>query len=248
MHHTCAYGASLSTTAETDIAALADQIIPITNGHFLPQRNLDLLYIGAAGPDISRARISTPTLQVVTTPFVRDVSVAATFGDPQIFTDYSPNPLMLVGLEEVTFYATNAAAAANRVVGVLGLQYQYQPTPAGRIYTLRGTATATLTANAWTALGTITWQNTLPTGTYAVVGAAALSAGGQAFRLIMDGQFYRPGGLAATTVGTRTDRLFRMGGLGVWGTFHNYAMPLVEMLSSSADTSETVFLDLVKIS
>ena len=247
MHHTCAYGATVASAAETDIAAIADQVLVIQNGHFLPQRPTNILYAAFCALLGVRARLSSPTLAVITSPYIRDISLAVDFGNPQIIADYSQDPLMLAPLEELTLFATNSAATSGLSLGILGLDYGRQPQPAGNIYTIRGTATATLVINAWTQLGTITWQNSLPTGTYAIVGAEAFSAGGKAFRITCENQVPRPGGLATLLETNRTHPIFRMGNLGEWGRFHNYAMPTFEMISASADTAESVYLDLVKV-
>jgi hypothetical protein len=119
--------------------------------------------------------------------------------------------------------------------------------PPGNVYTIRGTGVATLGATAWTNINPITWQNTLPNGLYAVVGGAFQSATCLAGRVIFENTPYRPGAVGQQLITDWTNDIFRNGGLGVWGQFHNYAMPQVEFLASAADTAQTVFLDLVKI-
>lgn len=247
MHHTCAYGATVAATAETDIAALADSVMVIQNGHFLPQRPTQIVYAAYCALLVVRARISTPTLGVITSPYIRDISLAVDFGNPQIVDDYSQDPLSLAPLEEVTLFAANSAATSGVSLGLLGLMIQAIPQPAGNVYTIRGTGAATLVINAWTNCGVITWQNQLPTGIYSVVGAEAFSAGGKAFRMIFENQVWRPGGCAMILETNRTHPLFRMGNLGEWGRFHNYAMPTFEMVSASADTAEVFYMDLVKV-
>jgi len=247
MHHTCAYGATVATVAETDIAALADGVLTIQNGHFIPPRSMNLLYIAYCALLVTKARISTPTLNAVTSPYIRDVSLAVDFGNPQIVDDLSADPIMLNALEEIAILAVNSAATSGLSLSILGLDYGRQPQPAGNVYTIRGTATATLVINAWTQLGTITWQNSLPTGVYAVIGAEAFSAGGKAYRMTIENQVPRPGGLSTILETNRTHPLFRMGNLGEWGRFHSYLMPTFEMISASADTAEVVYMDIVRV-
>lgn len=247
MHHTCAYGATVASAAETDIAALADQVLVIQNGHFLPQRPMNILYAAYCALLVTYARLSSPTLALITPPYIRDVSLAVDFGNPQIVSDYTQDPLALAPLEELTLTAKNSAATSGLSLGILGLEWERRPQPAGQVLTIRGTAAATLVINAWTQLGTITWQNQLPTGVYAIVGAEAFSAGGKAFRITCENQIPRPGGLATLLETNRTSPLFRMGALGEWGRFRNYAMPTFEMISASADTAEVVYMDLVKV-
>jgi hypothetical protein len=191
MHHTCAFGATVASAVETDIAALADGAMVIQNGHFLPQRPTDICYAAFCALLGVTARLSTPTLANVTTPYIRDISLAVDFGNPQILADYSADMLHLEGLEELSLLAKNSAATSGLSLGILGLMIQAIPQPAGRIYTLRGTGVGALVINAWTNAGTLTWQNQLPTGKYAVVGAEAFSAGGKAFRLIFENQVWK---------------------------------------------------------
>jgi hypothetical protein len=247
MHHTSANYGTVAQTTEIDLPAINDSYFTIQNNHFLPQRTSKILYAAAMGTLLTRCRISTPTLGVITSPFIRDISPALNVGNPQIFADYSADPLGVNALEEVVIFQTDSAVTSESNAAILGWDMGQSPQPAGTVFTIRGTATGTLVVGAWTSVGTITWQNQLPTGIYAVVGAIFQSAGAIAGRLILENTPYRPGGLAITTITNRTAPLFRLGGLGVWGQFHNYAMPLVEILSSSADTASEIYLDLMKI-
>lgn len=248
MHHTCVYDKTFTAAnTETELAAVTDNYLVIQNSHFLPQRDVNLLYAAAMGATILRSRINTPTLGVITSPFIMPVSPLLSMSSPMKFRDFTNYPVKLSKLEEIQVFTVHSAAGAEENTAILGLDMGQQPVPPGTIYTIRGTATATLVAAAWTNLGTITWQNTLTSGLYAVVGAVFQSATGIAGRIIFENTPYRPGGPAQLLITDWTADLFRVGGLGVWGQFHNYAMPTVEMLASAGDTTESVFLDLVKI-
>lgn len=247
MHHTSAYVGTVAQATEIDLPAITDSYFVIQNGHLLPQRPIQILYAAAMGTLLTRARISTPTLAVITTPFIRDISPALNVGNPQIFANYSQDPLQLAALEEIVMFQTDSAATSEVNAAILGFNIQSAPQPAGSVFTIRGTSAATLVANAWTNVGTVTWQNQLPTGLYAVVGGVFFSAGCIAGRLVLENTAFRPGGLGITAITNRTDLLFRFGNLGMWGQFHNYAMPQIEFLSGSADTAEEIYLDLVKI-
>lgn len=247
MHHTSLNFGTVAQTTELDLPAVTDSYFTIQNGHFLPQRAMSILFAAAMGTLLTRCRISTPTLNVITSPYIRDISPALNVGNPQIFANYSQDPLAVNPLEEVAIFQVDSAVTSESNAAVLGWNIQTMPQPAGNVYTIRGTAVGTLVAGVWTNVGTITWQNQLPTGLYAVVGAIFQSATAIAGRLILENTAYRPGGLGIITITNRTDPLFRMGGLGVWGQFHNYAMPQVEMAASAGDTAEEIYLDLVKV-
>lgn len=246
MHHTFAYFASTAQNVETDTAALADSILTIQNGHFLPQRQLPLLFGAVASTNMQRARLSTPSLLQVTTPFLRPINAGVTFGVPQRVQDWHDDPLVLAALEEVSLLTTHAGAAAENVYGVFGGLWQQTPVPAGNIYTLRGTSVGPAVANVWTQIA-MTWQVALPTGLYALIGAEVFSATNIATRFILENQVPRPGCLGIQALTNYGDEMFRVGGLGTWGQFHNYAMPLVETLCTAADASFEVYIDLVRI-
>lgn len=246
-HHTCGYGQTLASTTETDVPALADGVLTLSNNHVLPPRPTNLLYAAAASLNVARVRLSQPSLNVVTSPYLHDVSLAVDFGNPQIIADYSNDPLTLKELEEVVVQWTQGAATSGVILALLGLDFGRQSPPAGNVYTIRGTATGTLAINSWTNVGTIVWQNAPQSGTYVVVGGFAQSAGGKAFRFIFPEQVPRPGGPAILLETNRVHPLFRFGNLGVWGTFKNYALPAVEMISASADTAEIIYMDIMKI-
>jgi hypothetical protein len=118
----------------------------------------------------------------------------------------------------------------------------------GQIFTVRGTASATLTAHAWT-ISPFVLDNSLEEGIYAIVGMEVETAHLIAYRLVFPGvaNSVRPGGIGKTSVANLQDKIFRYGRLGVWGVFDAAVQPQVEYLSTTADSSETIWLDLVKL-
>jgi hypothetical protein len=246
MHHLAMYTAAVAATAETDLTAASDGILAIQNNHFLPQRPFQLWFVAAASALLTRARVVTPSARQITTPFIRPISVATNWGMPQRIDTMEEGPLELKQGEEISALVTNSAATSGQNYVAMGLGIGTRTMPAGQIFTLRGTSTSTATANAWTTIS-VTWQDVLPVGTYAVVGGEFFSSGQVAGRLIFEGQSYRPGALGITSLGNSADNIFRNGGLGEWGRFTNYAAPNVEVFCSSADTSHDVYLDIVKV-
>jgi hypothetical protein len=87
----------------------------------------------------------------------------------------------------------------------------------------------------------------LPAGSYDIIGMRAVSTGAIAARLVIPGFEWRPGVIAYDAVGDVELPRFRYGNAGVFGRFTHDSPPTVDFLSVSADTSETVFLDVVKV-
>lgn len=247
MFHCAAFTVNIGTTADTDVPAVVDDVLLIQNNHFVPQQDMQLLWAAAGSATISRARLNSPTLRLITLPFIRPVYIGAVPGDTRNVADYRPNPFRVRGLEELSAQATSGVAMTERLNILIGLQDRFDPVPAGDIYTMRGTSTTTSTANAWTTL-TTTWADNLPTGRYAIVGLSGFAATAVAFRLIVPGYAWRPGAICGDSAGDQINEMFLKGGLGVWGYFNSWAMPLVQTLNNAAVATHEYYLDLIRIS
>lgn len=246
MHHLLVYTASIAQNVDVDVSALADSIFVIQNGHFLPQRDFNLIFAGAASANMNRARIISSSLRQYTTPYIRPVSSAAGWGFPQRVYDLFATPLLLRALEEIQVNAVQTGAAAEQVWIGLGLETQRTPRPPGQIFTMRGTSTTAAAANTWTQIA-VTWQDVLPAGLYALCGLEVSSANARFARAILEGQVWRPGSFSIQAVGNGNHERFKLGGLGEWGRFNSWAMPNIEVVCSAADASHDVYLDLVRV-
>ena len=130
---------------------------------------------------------------------------------------------------------------------MIGVEWSPQPAPPGPIYSLFGTASTTLTVDNWSELTDLTWTNSLPQGTYSVVGLSVYSATAIAARLIIQNQVPRPGIVASDTFATVQSPMFSYGELGEWGRFESFVMPQVEVLATTADTAQTVVLQVIRV-
>jgi hypothetical protein len=247
VHHTLGWRVSLADATETDLTPVTDSIMTVQNAHFLPQSDwfLQAAYFGSTGP--TRARLITPSLRQITTPFVRPMNTDIVPGNLPGVADYRMNPLRLKALEEIQFMGMQTTGGA--VVGV-GLAFISKaplvPMPAGDIYTLRGTGTTTLVAGAWSQV-TVTWQDTLPQGIFAVVGGTFIGTTCLAGRCIFEDEVWRPGGIGTSAGDLNTSPIFLKGGMGEWGRFNSNRMPNIEFLANAADTAQEIYLDIIRI-
>ena len=247
MHHLLAWRVSAADATAVDVTPVADSIWAIQNGHFMPQRNwlLQAAYFGAAGPN--RARFITPTFRQITTPWIRPVNTDIVPANVVGAADYRANPLMFRALEEIQLEGMQTTGGAAVVVGIAAVSKEpIVPAPQGDIYTLRGTGATTVTAGAWSLI-TVTWQDTLPAGRYALVGGTFIGATAIAGRCILEEQVDRPGWLGNAAADNVGSTIGLKGGLGVWGQFTGNRFPNVEMLCNAADTAQEIYLDLIKI-
>ena len=247
MHHTIAWRESIADIVAEDIAPVVDGIMTIQNNHFLPQRNYNLLYAYFGGAGATRARFITPTWRQLSTPWIRPINLAIVPLDEANIADYSSNPLMVRGLEELQLEGYQTTGGAAVVMAAAGLSDgPVSQAPKGDIIAMRGTGATTVTAGAWSNVAA-TWQDTLPNGQYAVVGLEAIGTTCVAARLIFEDQVFRPGCVGQSLVSGNGSPLFRNGNLGIWGRFNAYRIPSIEFLCNAADTAQEFYLHLMRI-
>ncbi|MDD3523853.1 MAG: hypothetical protein PHQ41_04050 [Candidatus Cloacimonetes bacterium] len=231
----------------TEMSAVKDQHITTKGDDVLvPSFAPNLMALFALGTTISRAQFSTPSLRERSLIDISPLNIGAEpLSNPRI-VDYVAKPIALTPGEGARFLVAEGAAGAELGVGLAWLQGEAEAAPDGEIETIRCSSTTTLTANTWT-LCELTLSQQLRAGTYAIVGMAAISAGAIAARLVIPGSAYRPGVIAFDAESDFGTTYGRNGKLGSWGTFEHVYPPQIEFLSISADTAETVYLDIVKV-
>ena len=265
--HLIAFGASVNPSSLTKMAPVADGTLTIAqNTVLLPAglTNLVGVYGGCPGgtsPGFTRYQVVTPSLknnsvpieidQVDTTSTNPNDTIVDRNGAIQMFDDA---PVPLVAGEGLEVDVLTAGGTAGQVTVLCWLDDLNNIPVTGRpICGVRATSSTTLTANTWTSCS-ITFDNTLPAGTYAIIGMHAESATGYAARIIISGTWRMGVVPCLDTKGTRPGQ-FRMGRMGnpapgtyySWGAFVNTTPPNIEFLAYAADTSETVLFDLIKI-
>lgn len=248
MFHVGAYfNSALATTANTDIAAVNDQVLVVQNNHFLLPRDMQLIAAYGGSATLKRMRLVAPSLYAPINPKLWPINKVLLPPQNPNIVDYIDTPLRLHGREEVAIQATANPGTTEPFYAALFLTDGLQPAPVGDYMSIRGTGTTTLVQGVWTDVP-ITWEDTLPSGRYAVVGGSANSTTGILYRLIFDDTNMRPGGVMGATPDLRPYLPWEKGGLGQWGTFVTTAFPRVQMMSNAGDTVEEIFLDVVRLS
>jgi len=243
------FSESQDSASLTNVAALADPHIRVSGDDVTVPAGLN--YVGgvyAIGADTTRAQLVSPSIRRRYPFEIVPVEVAAEPADPVKYFGLFDNPLQLDPDESLNAQCAESNAAAGRSTVLVWLcDGATAPITGAEIFTIRATNTSTLSAYAWTN-GALTFNDTLPAGTYALVGARASSAGLIAFRFVFSQYAWRPGAIGMDTVGEVGAPIFRFGKLGEWGQFSHNTPPTVDFLSLSADTSQTVDLDLILLS
>lgn len=249
MFHLVANTIALGTTANTAVPAIQDDFIPrnsTTNNFMLPQ-DMDLVAAAAMSATLNRVRINTPTLRMITLPFIRPVFVNALPQAQGRIALYLDQPFRLPAWEELAIEATSdIAMGTERFNSLMWLAMGLDPIPPGRIFTMRATSTTAAVANAWTTIA-YTMADNLPPGTYALVSSECISTNGIAHRWNIPNQIMRPGFLSHGALGDAAG-LSQMGRqFGLMGTFVNTNLPQAQVLCNAADAVHTLYMQLVKI-
>jgi hypothetical protein len=247
-HHTAVFAVNIGQTVATQLPAVTDQILPQDgSSNYLPQANLSVIMAALMSATMDRGQIVSPPYRQIALPYIYPVIEALNPPNIPAILDLSQNPLRVSAQNPFGVTATSDLAMGNeRATAVINLRDNYIPAPVGDVYTLRATGTTTLVANAWTSVP-LTFDQPIIQGRYSVLGGDVISLHGCAWRLTMDGYFFRPGGLCATALGNRSPAVQYWGNWGEWGQFQNTSLPRLEVFATAADTAQTLFLQVVKI-
>ncbi len=245
--HLAAFLESQDSAVLVPTAALADPSLTVSGDNIqVPNFGANLVGALALGANVTRAQLLSPSLRRVLNPEIRPVNIGAEPLSPPAAAMHVASPIPLdVGEQLQAWMAEDAAGASQVEIFVFLADGSLAPVD-GEIFTVRVTNASTLVASAWTN-GALTFDQTLPVGRYAIVGARFESAGLLAFRFLFQEQTARPGGIGCDAGGDIEVPGQRNGGWGVWGEFDQNTPPTVDFLSVSADTSQVGALDLIKI-
>lgn len=254
MNHLCAFYESLDSATLTEIDNVVDDVLTRSSAErfLVPNEFNNILWAAALGANITRAQIAAPSVGVrrMSLEVVPRVRGAAAFTRTMLEIFIPPAPIPLIASEEIAFQAAEDATGNSAVYGLVALGPKTQPAlPAGDIRLIRATGATTLTANRWTTV-TVTPELSLEPGRYTLIGFLPISAGCIAARALITGQNWRPGvpGIAAaeaTAVNFDAERIERLE-YEPMGEFTHINPPQFQFLSSSADTSEVVFMWVIR--
>jgi hypothetical protein len=242
-----AYESTVSNPVIAPITPVQDGTVTVTN--FDIRVPVELPNIIAAAGSINsvlapmRIEITSPSLRSLLPYDLAPFSNTLTWPGPPQLTRMWSTPLPLVGLEGLNALVQNGAAVVNRVL-VWFSDGPVKPTT-GKIYTVRATGNAALVTATWVNSGVLTFANTLPAGTYQIVGFRAESGNGVAARFFVPGYAWRPGIQCQTGTASNEWYDFRYGNIGVWAEFKHTTPPTIEVLGVT-DTAQVFYLDLIK--
>lgn len=246
MFHLAANFVALANTANTEVPALQDDVLQIRSNRHTPYENMYLVAAYTGAVTLLRTRINSPNTRKVAPSMIVPVNAALLPPTNPNVADYRNNPFLFKRDEGIVYESTDSAAGPNNHYIVSWLSTGLEQAPAGDVYTVRGTSTTAAVASTWTTV-TVTWDQDLTEGLYAVIGGMYIATNAVAFQLIFEQQTYRPGGLGGASAGIRPPAWQLYGGLGKWGQFRSLNPPGVRVLNDGTDNSHTFFLNVVRI-
>lgn len=250
MQHMVAFYESIDPAGTlSKIAAVQDDTITTNSDDVRVPADLPYL-IGevalTAAASFVRAQVQSPSLRYIANLDIEPVVNAVTFGSPPEIMMHPLSPVPVTPRESVNMLLQSTpAAGAEAHYGLLVFADGAQEPVTGEIYTVRCTGAAVLSAGVWVN-SNLTFGQSLPVGTYNVVGFRARGANLVAARLNFVGKSFRPGVPAVNAIGDLDPRICRYGHMGVLGSFDSETPPTVDCLGIT-DTSQVFELDLIKV-
>lgn len=277
MFHSELYSSSLSS----GVANTFQQLSAVTTDNVLPTQNLGYtvlqqlpyfchaIMIGTSAVHLRpQSNSMLPYPYITHTPNNRGAAAES----PVRMLDLTMSPMPLRPTEEFDIFATQNSAGAETEYVLVNwcdgppTQLAFPLMPAGlvggaiqvgRAFTVHATSSTTLTNGAFTACP-LTFDQTLPPGTYGLIGLRAFSANGKFARLFpaVPPQ-WRPGTICTRAYDSMDPWYARawpilsgkvIAPMGIWAMFPQNVPPQVEVYATAADTAEEFWLDLVYLS
>jgi hypothetical protein len=251
MFNLVAFSSSIAQDAAlANITPVTDPLVTISaNNRVIFPEDYQLLGAHLMLDSATRFRLNTPSMRVIALPELYPIDVTAAVGanPPLVFPGDSA--IRIPRNDEAGFDVSRGGAGAATGYAAMWVSPRRVPAPSGPIYTMRCTASLTLTTSSWVG-ATLTFDQILPFGRYSVVGMHVTCNDGVYARLTFPGQTqYRPGVPVVESTGEYINPpAFRYGAFGSFGSFDQTAQPGIEILGDTAGAeTPVVLLDLVKV-
>jgi len=232
--------------AYANVAPITDPTVTISGNYlYVPALNQLIGVYVAGGSTAEAAYLQSPSLRKLLNEDIGIIQQGVTPSGNESAMLFPTSPIPLEQYEGLEAYLKATPGAAQRHTFLVWLADGPIAPVSGDIRTVRATGSISASAGSW-ASGSLTFRQTLPVGSYQVVGAVCYGAGLVGFRFIASAYAWRPGGLAITNYGAKPIELQRKGGLGVWFEFDARTPPQLEVLAAVDNSSQVVYLDLIK--
>jgi hypothetical protein len=275
MFHAELFTSSIATGANTfaqiNYYTTDNVLAPLNLGMQIPPTLPNLMFVADIGVNAVHVRAQTPSMLPFPYPALSPNNRGGAAESPPRVHDFSKTPLPLKPTDELDVFGTQNAAGAQvqyalvqfcdgppqpLPVPILPPSLTQNPMTPGRFFSVHWSAAKTLTAGTWTQVQPI-FDQALPAGYYAMLGARTFSASALFFRMFPAmSPLWRPGGTAVQAYDSLDPVNQRFiptydgesRGWGVWLYFFQNVPPQVEIFATAADTAEEGWFDLVYVS
>lgn len=237
------YKSTMTANTLTQVTSVYSGVTPTLNSGFQVPTLNNIMGIAGVGGHLHRLQSQAPSLRPFPYPDFMPVNVGSAIESPVKGVFIPANPIRVNYTEELDSYAysTSAETVYTMVQFCDGPVVQ---SPPGRVITVHGTSSTTLTAGAFTTVA-VTLDQALPAGVYNLIGARAYSATCLFFRVVPAmGTLWQPGSTGVQSYDALDAPGARYGGFGTWLTFQQNVLPSFNFFATSADSAEEVWLDL----
>ena len=216
-------------------------------GNFLLPTDLKLIAAAYFDGSPKNAYLKSPQLNKISPRYIMPIVGALLPGSRPGIQIETMNPFQFTAQEYLSAYVNTALSVAGTVAVGVWLGDGIVPSPGGQVYEVHATPSSATTADVWSTVQ-YSFDQALPSGNYAMVGASVVSANGLLARWKFGMTGNRPGYPCLNSVSNIASELDRLGLLGVIGVFPNTNQPFLEVLSTAAETPTDIFMRLLKIS
>lgn len=228
------------------MSAVTDPDYSQRNNHYIFTEDYQLGAAYASGANITRANYQPPTWNAIGRFNIWPVNKSADIPSPPQMDWWMNQGPMIPRNEEFQIKVTDSASETPDVLVWLLPKTWNANLPAGSlIINVRVTATVTIVAHNWSAIGALTFEQSLRGGVYAVVGAAWQGTHLMCVRLVFpratlyNGRKMRPGVLAQNAIGDLLDSRMHNNPFiwGEHGRFHTFEPPQIDIYGNTAGST-----------
>ncbi len=259
MFHVCGFfrpdSDPISASSDAILPAIVDGYLQTTNQRFVSQKPLKIYWGYAFNDDIRAARIESDELRNVSPYYLVPPTQ---FNDSLDISDIMlPSVDRMVELklpkEFGAVVTTGTTVNQNNPYFVfLWLGDGNFSAPSGPTFSMKFTFVENKPPGLWNPT-LLTPTHIIPAGTYAVVGGTIAPHNQDicivAWRLRFINQDWMPGAIAQEFPGDPYPKVFRHGRMGLWGTFTETSLPVLEFQTfmAAGNLTADVYLDVVRI-
>lgn len=246
-YHMLAFAGSVAQNAVlANVPLLVDNYVSQQGSAYVFRESLKILGIYCQIDSGTNAQLFTPRFREMGPNSIVPISTSA--APPNLPPVYLPegNGPLVTPLDPFNVQVSRTGAGAANCYSLLWVSDRAPTRDYRECRTLRATS-ATVFADATWTQGTFTFDQTLPSGRYDILGMDIYGTNLLAARLVFpDGQA-KPGVIAQQSIAEYNWQYWRFGNQGVLGSFDSTAIPYIEMMGTGVGTTQTLLLDLVRV-